>query len=324
MKKVAYTVCSANHLAYAKTMADSLLQHNSEFTVYIGLADRIDNRFDISFFQPHKIIEAENLGIEAFSLMSAQYTIIELNCAIKPFMAQYLFKHHQPDLLLYFDTDIFVYQRLSLVEEALIENEILLTPHFTTPINDDKEPRERDLLRSGLYNAGFVGMKKSAVTNNFLNWWSERLINQCYYNFAEGMAVDQNWLNLLPLFFNDIGIFTHKGANVAYWNLHERKLSRKDGLVYVNNTELLLFLHISGYKFETPEILSRHQTRFDLKDLPVLSALLKDYRQMVRNNQYETFIKLPCYFSTPPKKSTGLMATVNKIIKPLKIKLTDL
>lgn len=38
--KIAYTICSANHLAYAKTMADSLLQVAPEYMVMIGLADR--------------------------------------------------------------------------------------------------------------------------------------------------------------------------------------------------------------------------------------------------------------------------------------------
>lgn len=256
--------------------------------------------------------------------MSGQYTIIELNCAIKPFMAQYLFKNYSPDILLYLDTDIFIYHSLESIEAALTENDIVLTPHFTHPMNDDKEPRERDMLRSGLYNAGFIGMKKSKTVDNILQWWSDRLIDQCYYNFAEGMGVDQYWLNLVPLFFDRVQIFNHKGANVAYWNLHERILNKKDNAIFVNDTEPLLFLHISGYKFDKPEELSRHQTRFQLSELPVLKELLIEYKTIVYKNGYEKFINMSCYFSKPKKKSTGLMATVNKALKPLKVKITDL
>ncbi len=323
-KKIAYTVCSANHLAYAKTMADSLLAQHPEYTIFIGLVDRIDNRFDVSFFQPHIIIEAEALQIAQFAKMSAQYNIIELNCAVKPFMAQYLFKNYSPDTLLYFDTDIFIYHSLEKIEEALLENDIVLTPHFTNPMNDDLEPRERDMLRSGLYNAGFISMKNTIITNKFLQWWSERLINQCYYNFAEGMGVDQYWLNLVPLFFDKVGIFNHKGANVAYWNLHERILSKMNNAFFVNASEPLLFLHISGYKFDKPDELSRHQTRFNLSQLAVLNELITEYRNAVYNNGYEKFSAMSCYFSKPIKKSTGLMATINKLLKPLKIKLTGL
>ena len=323
-KKIAYTDCSANHLAYAKTMADSLLEKHPEYTVFIGLIDRREHRFDDFFFHPHIIIEAEALNIDSFGKMSDQYTIIELNCAIKPFMAQYLFKHHSPNILLYFDTDIFIYHSLESIEAALQQNDILLTPHFTQTVNDDKEPRERDMLRSGLYNAGFIGMKKSETASLFLQWWSDRLIDQCYYNFAEGMGVDQYWLNLVPLFFDKVQIFNHKGANVAYWNLHERTLSKRNNKIFINEMEPMLFLHISGYKFDKPEELSRHQTRFQLSELTVLKELLTEYKTVVYKNGYEKFIHMSCYFSKPKKKSTGLMATVNKLLKPLKVKITDL
>jgi hypothetical protein len=322
--KIVYTVCAANHLAYAKTMADSFIKHNPDYTIFIGLVDRVNNRFDVSFFNPYKIIPVEELQIEQFSAMSAQYSIIELNCAIKPFMAQFLFKKYQPEILLYLDSDIFIYNSFASVETALQQNDILLTPHYTTPINDDLLPRERDVIRSGLYNAGFIAMKKSKTVNEFLAWWAERMINQCYYNFAEGMGVDQTWLNFVPLYFPKVGILNHKGCNVAYWNLHERNLEWNDSEVGVNNNVPLIFLHISGYSFNTPNILSRHQTRFDLEKLPLLQQLLQQYKITVEKNGYEKFSVMDCYFSKPKKKSTGLMATVNKIIKPLRIKITDL
>ncbi|MFX8895502.1 hypothetical protein ABTM96_20420, partial [Acinetobacter baumannii] len=75
-------------------------------------------------------------------------------------------------------------------------------------------------------------MKKSSETFQFLNWWSDRLIDQCYYNFAEGMGVDQAWLNIVPLFFKEVCVANHKGLNVAYWNLHERKLSIHNEMVF--------------------------------------------------------------------------------------------
>jgi len=106
--------------------------------------------------------------------------------------------------------------------------------------------------------------------------------------------------------------------------LHERTLSKRNNKIFINETEPLLFLHISGYKFDKPEELSRHQTRFQLSELTVLKELLTEYKTVVYKNGYEKFINMSCYFSKPKKKSTGLMATVNKLLKPLKVKITDL
>ncbi len=42
MQKIALTICSINYLAQAKSLGDSLLKHNPEYTYLIGLVDRLD------------------------------------------------------------------------------------------------------------------------------------------------------------------------------------------------------------------------------------------------------------------------------------------
>jgi len=324
MTKILYTVCSANHLAYAKTMADSFCKHHTDYTIFICLADKVENRFDKNFFHPYNLIEVESIGIVEFEKMNKQYSLIELNCALKPFFANYLIEKHNPEIVIYLDTDIYVYQPFHVIEEYLQEKSIVITPHFLTPITDNLLPRERDILRSGLYNAGFIALKINNNSKQFLNWWSNHLIDECYYNFAEGMGVDQTWLNLVPLFFNEVCIAKNKALNVAYWNLHERNLSVKNNVVVVDDIEPLIFLHISGYKFETPEILSRHQNRFELNKLPVLFQLLSNYKEKVKANNYDYFIALPSVYAKPIKQSTGLMKTINKWLKPFGVKISNL
>ncbi len=207
----------------------------------------------------------------------------------------------------------------------MTEYDILLTPHFSTPLPDaTRLTTERDVLRSGIYNAGFLALKNTENSKAFLEWWAGHMQTECYYNFAEGMGVDQIWLNLVPLFFDKAGILHNKGANVAYWNLHERKLSVVDRVIMVNETVPLLFLHISGYRFTEPGNLSHHQNRFDLKDLPVLTDLLYQYRQEVMLNGYEKYTILSCAFAKPITSTTGFMRTVNKWLKPIGVKLTGI
>ena len=92
MKKILFTVCSANHLAHCKTMADSFIGFNEGYTVIIGLVDRIENRFNVKDLLPHQLIEVDQMQIPGFDEMSASYNVIELNCAMKVFVAQYIFQ----------------------------------------------------------------------------------------------------------------------------------------------------------------------------------------------------------------------------------------
>jgi len=325
MKKIVYTVCSANHLAHCKTMADSFIQYNLEYELFIILIDRVNGRFDLSSFKPHNILEISDLNVPYFDVMASQYSVIELNCAMKPFAAQWLFEHHHPDILLYIDSDTWVFSAFDSVEKSLLENDIVITPHFTKAYPDNQLlPRERDILRSGLYNAGFLGMRNSANTHDFLSWWAGHMKQECYYNFAEGMGVDQIWINLVPLLFNQVQINEDPGLNMAYWNLHERKINVNEGHYWVNNNYLLVFLHISGYQFSQPSIISRHQNRYSFSDHPVLENLFTLYTTKVKENGFDFYSNLTCAYAIPKKKSKGIMKTLNQLIKPLGIKISDL
>lgn len=325
MKKIVYTVCSANHLAHCKTMADSFVQYNPEYELFIILIDRVNERFNLSSFNPYNILEISKLDIPDFDIMAAQYSVIELNCAMKPFVAKWLFEQYQPAILLYIDSDTWVFSSFESVEKSLLENDLVITPHFTKAYPDDQLlPRERDILRSGLYNAGFMGMRNAPNTHDFLNWWAGHMKGECYYNFAEGMGVDQIWLNLVPLLFKQVYIHPDPGLNMAYWNLHERTLQVKDGLYWVNNHHPLVFLHISGYQFSQPSIISRHQNRYSFADHPILEDLLAIYRSKVKENGYDFYDNLTCAYAIPKKKSRGIMKTLNQFIKPLGIKISDI
>jgi hypothetical protein len=167
-----------------------------------------------------------------------------------------------------------------------------------------------------------MAMTRSAVTDRFLHWWAAHMKEECYYRFSEGMGVDQIWLNLVPTLFPETGIFLHPGANVAYWNIHERQLTETPQAIRVNETYPLLFLHISGYSFAQPELLSRHQTRFQLAALPVWKKLLENYRQLVQANGYDTFHKLPCLYAKNSTPSLGILKTINHWLNPVGIKVS--
>ncbi|MFY9464318.1 MAG: hypothetical protein WAP48_04470 [Sediminibacterium sp.] len=325
-KKILYTISSASHLAYCKTMADSFITYNAGYQVIICLADQIMGRFDPAAFAPHQLITVDSMQIPDFEAMSERYDIIELSCALKPFAGLYILEKYQPDCLVYLDSDIQVYDSFVQLEEQLNNYSIIVTPHFSKPLPADScVPRERDILRHGLYNGGFFFLKNDQVAISFLTWWGSHLVDEGYLNYAEGMGRDQNWLNFLPLFFTNVLVGKDfAGVNVAYWNLHERTISRVNNRYKVNDTTPLVFLHISGYSFDQPELLSKHQNRYDLNQLPILKEMLHQYREAVLANSHARFSSMECAYARKKKKSMGIMKTINRLIRPLGIRVSDI
>jgi len=83
MTHLAFTICSANYLAYAKALADSLVLHNPQHKFIIFLLDETTH-VDVKSFEPHELRPIEELQITGFDNMIARYNIFELSCALKP------------------------------------------------------------------------------------------------------------------------------------------------------------------------------------------------------------------------------------------------
>ncbi len=162
----------------------------------------------------------------------------------------------------------------------------MLTPHITAPIPEDgKQPGELDLMASGIYNLGFVAMARSARTEELLRWWQKRLHYDCVIDHALGYFVDQRWFDLVPNTFAGTAVIRDPGMNMAYWNLHERTLSRDDNGGWLANGQPLCFFHFSGFDVDRPHLLSKHQTRTRLSEHPELAELCSEFAAEVREQR---------------------------------------
>ena len=307
-KKAVLTICSINYLAQAKTLGDSLLEHNPEYSFVIGLVDRLDqSTIPAEELPSYPLLELHTIGIPDFENMCERYNITELNTAVKPFYLQYLYKQFpEIEILHYFDPDIVVYQSLEEIEKGLVDHALFLTPHILSPYPDDYRPQERDLLNTGLYNLGFLGTKRAATTDQFLTWWADRLFEYCYIDLANGMFVDQNWVNFAPIYYQDVFVSRHPGLNMAYWNLHERTLNVEGNDLVVNNEFPLIFFHFSGYDPANPTEISKYQNRYSFLDKADVASVFDYYAQLLIKNGHNAYKKYPCYYikpaAIPPRK----------------------
>ena len=299
--KVAFTICSNNYLAQAKTLGDSLLCHNPDYHFIICLVDKKINEIDYDFLEPYETIPVEDLQIPGFDELWKKYSIVELNTSVKASYFKYLIKKYpNTKSIFYFDPDIYFYSSLKLLEDELEENDVLLTPHIVTPIAiDNHSPSENLFLNYGIFNLGFIAVNShSNITHNLLSWWEERALKVGFHNVAKGFYLDQLWINLVPIYFPSVKVIRQLGCNVAPWNLHERRLIQfTDGKYLMPDGTDLVFYHFSSYKFHTKNILAHDYSRYQFSNCSELVRQLYIlYHTAVLDNRYFEFSNVSCYY----------------------------
>ncbi len=277
------TIISKNYIAQARALARSYLDYHPGGTVFVCLVDRIDGYYDPAQ-EPFTTVLAEDLNIPQWDYFSFQYTIMELNTAVKPYLLQYLMEAYKLDRLVYFDPDIVLYDTLARLDALLDQHGVVLTPHILAPLDDDYKPSELDLLQAGVYNLGFIAISRRTEWQALLLWWQERLHHLCKVDFNKGLFVDQRWIDLAPALFSNVHIWQEPAANIAYWNYAHRRVEQVGTRLLVGDSPVL-FIHYSGIQVDQIEVVSKHQTRFTLADLsPTMQALMRDYRQRLLDN----------------------------------------
>jgi hypothetical protein len=288
----AITICSINYISKALVLFQSYKTHNKNHDFYILLVDRkCEINFDINGIN---ILWAEDLKIDNFLQHAFEYDVIEFNTNVKPTALKFLLETY--DSVVYLDPDIKIYSSLSSVFDSLSTASVVVTPHANTPIIDGKKPDDLELLKFGSFNLGFVGVSRCEEGLAFLNWWSDRCLDYGFYEPQLGLAVDQKWVSLAPCFFPNLQILHDQGLNVAFWNLHERNLSKSGDTWLVNDSVPLKFIHFSSFNTNSPDSIAQKQTRFPAGSRPDFIGLAEIYAQELLENASDEFSKHPYGF----------------------------
>jgi len=285
----AITICAGNYLPFAKVLGDSFLDHNNDstFSILVIDAERIEYVKDDRFYY----LEPNDLDIPkaAFENMAFYYNVTELATALKPSAMKTLFARGSKKVI-YLDPDIEVFNKLDELEIALEEHPIVLTPHSLFPIpRDGLRPTEADIMASGTFNLGFLGLSASKHAFEMLDWWEERLRFDSISDPGEMLFTDQKWIDLVPSYF-PLHVIRHLGYNVAYWNLHERNLSEMDSNILVDE-EPLKFFHFSGYNPDRPWILSKYvadNPRVTISGNSIIEKLCSDYADKAKKSGWNS------------------------------------
>jgi glycosyltransferase involved in cell wall biosynthesis len=296
VRKAVCTIISKNYLAAARVLMNSAALHAPDADRVVLLVDRVE-----TFFEParenFRLLLSEELSIPGSRWFHFRYTILELNTAVKPFLIEKLMAEGYESVV-YLDPDIQIYSPLDEIWQGLETHNAVLTPHLDQPIEDDKYPSEIDILRTGAYNLGFIGLRKSPETLEFVRWWGRRMERFCVVDLAGGLFVDQKWMDLLPGLLEPVRVLRHPGYNVAYWNIHGRRVEGQAGACTVNG-QPLKFFHFSGFHPRRPERFSKHQNRFDLQALSeAAQSVCAGYARALIAAGFDETSKWPYFFGT--------------------------
>jgi hypothetical protein len=297
-KTVVFTLCSANYLAHAKVLGDSLIKHNPHYRFVIGLVDRVSNAVSPAVWSPFELIEVEALNIPDFAELCSRYSIVELNTAVKPFYLEHLYKRDPSvEHVIYMDPDIMVFAPFCDIDAELEQSNAIIIPHALTAATvDSGVTYEIGMLRTGVYNLGFIATSRSDETQRLIVWWQERLRKYCYYQPGSGMFVDQIWGNLMAVFFQGVHVSRNPGLNMCYWNLHERALTERNGSYWVNDAYALGFYHFSSFDPRKPENICNRGVVHPVANRPDLAPLFREYTRLLLLSGYEELKLVQCAF----------------------------
>lgn len=303
MKKVVFTIVARNYLGFAFTLVDSLRKVDDSTDLFIYVVDGTDGVPD-TMLSRYPVQSLDESLVPQFKSLAFKYSVTEFSTAVKPFIIHHLFTTKGYDKLIYLDPDIYVYQSLQPVFDELDHYSCLLTPHIIdAEVEYTGNAVESEFLFSGIYNLGFLALKKSATSLQLVNWWMNRLHSLCYGDRLESLHVDQKWMDFVPAFFGaEVLSYRYPGVNIAYWNIHERELVKTEAAILVAKKTApetqypVLFIHFSGVN--PANIYKNKQCKqLDIKKYPVWESLISAYAEAVLNNGHLQLLKLSYGFS---------------------------
>lgn len=238
------TIIALNYLPQAMTLLQSARNIYPQISITILVTD-LDEEFDFSSLLPNvDIMHPYELAISSQQLtnMRNYYDTMEFATSLKPFLLMKLLDS-ETNTVTYLDPDTLLLSEISEGMELARLKGIALTPHRLTPSTlNSKDFSELKFLKYGVFNLGYISVGTKA--EKMLLWWSARLL--CYSSKFpnEPVFTDQKWIDFVPALF-EFGLVSHKGYNIAPWNLDERKLELINGDIYADGQNLR-FIHFSG------------------------------------------------------------------------------
>ncbi len=290
-----FTSITSNYLPKARVLAKSVKRHNPDAVFSLVLSDQLPKDVNIEEEPFDSLISIQDLGIPELDSWVFKHRVVELCTAVKGQVFVKIFESSQAEKVIYFDPDIVVLHNLEELSEILEKVSVVLTPHQVEPDVIDSAIKDNEIcsLKHGIYNLGFLAVKRNEEGLRFINWWRDRLLSYCYDDIPNGLFTDQRWIDLAPAFFDDIYILRDKTYNVATWNLTHRHVYSNEKKQLLIDASPVKFFHFSGFDSGAQEVML---TKY-AKNNEALFGLREWYIDSLAAEGQEELGKMPCKYS---------------------------
>lgn len=238
-------ILSESNLFKLIPMYVSLENYCSDFKLFIlCMDDSVYNILNKIAFKNIILVQLKDIEENNHDLEIAKSNRIfhEYCWTLKPIFLYYIFnKYDNAKYYAHVDADLFFYSDLDYIFNENPEASIFLIDHR----NSEEFKHYYEL--SGVYNTGFVGFKNNNEAKDAVKLWADRCLKKCTveYDIVNKTFGDQRYVEDWPNIFKNVHIVKAIGANAALWNIKNYKVSKKNNVVYLDDSPLL-FYHFSG------------------------------------------------------------------------------
>lgn len=280
----ACTLVTRDELRSATVLAESYLEQHPRHEFVVCVVDGSASNWAGSGY---RLVGKEWLGVDEheFLRMATCFTASELTAALRPLLLERLLAEYRVAVYLSQDTQVFA--PIEDAVELADEHGVVLTPRLVHPLTPAGDGATNvPAPERGRFNTRFlaIGQRARPYLRSWARWARWIAPGTVSHEIAASHWAEHIGTLLEPRVLLD------GGFGVAHWNLHERELREGGGGSIVVDGQPLRFFHFSGYRADTPWLLTTEYERTPaalLSGNPLLRRLCDAYRARSLTSSHE-------------------------------------
>ena len=236
------TLFDKNYLFKGLALHSSLVSHARDFHLWVLCMDNLT--FDLLQKMDLKnvtLIASTEFENERLLEVKKIRTVAEYSWTCTANLCWHVLgKISEGDIITYLDADMFFFDDPEIIFKEIGNASIAIVEHR---LEGQRKIMEKFV---GKYNVGWVSFKKDEDGLKSCQWWKDRVLEWCFARFEGGKIGDQHYLNDWQQRFNNVRVIKHEGADVAPWNVANRKIFLKNAKIYIGAVPLV-FYHFHNF-----------------------------------------------------------------------------